>query len=187
MDPKKLVTDWSKHIISEAVGDSSATAFENREPMALAETTLFDLIPADIVAPRPVLGPPVGPVDEFGHALAELGRVKPLLLRLSGDAYMQIVVPAWDHYQKTKDPAAFIKVVKKLVDFDRLVRRAYRMLPTLRLNCHPRVSEVAQGLREGALVDAKLRHEWQEVADLCWREFIQRAGPFGREIAEEIP
>jgi hypothetical protein len=197
MRSSELVSKWAEYITSVPTRPDQSGVRASQTPQAEEELTLFGGTPVKIdpVAAKPVavavnlegLGDPEATEDRLERAVAVLEELKPCLAKLTGMAYLDYLAPAWSQYEKTGDPGAFIAIVGRMVAFNRLVMRVERMLPTLKCNGHPRLAELERGLLDGALADAKVRHGWEATAELCWREFIQRAGPFGKEIQAEIP
>lgn len=190
MDPEKLVKRWSKDITPEP---PPPTEYITPGPIPEAppepEPDLFTpQKQTPNVPPRDAVCPPAnreGLPDDLQAALDSIQEMKEVLQRSTGFAWLDYVTAAMEEWEVHKNRAPLLKLEARLREFARLLWRAERMLPTLRLNNHPKVLALEAGLVEGALVNPEARLAWKAMADLVWREFIQRTGPFAQEIIEE--
>ncbi len=194
MDPRELIQKWSSHITSET---TQPNPYITPQPGIGPEPECPE---PDLFTPQP--GPVAGQTasaagqtasaakasnlpPKLQAALDSVEEMKPVLQQATGFSWLDYVSAAWEHWEKTGDPDPFLKVEAKLRGFARMLWRAERMLPTLKLNNHPKVTALEAGLAEGALVNPEVRMKWKEMADLVWREFIHKTGPFASQIIQE--
>lgn len=192
MDPQKLISDWMVHITPEASdGRSDAESKCFPQDPELPDTLFPDHPGPEKAAPGALDGleglPGTVPApNDLDSAQEALEAMKPILARLTGLAYIDYLQPVWEAYEKSKDPADFIRMVAGMRQFVMLVKKVDRLLPVFRLKGHIHLATLERGLEDGALADTRVRKAWESLADQCWREFLQNLGPFAKDVAAEF-